>query len=181
MIDWKVDNTWSLFLDRDGVINERLVGDYVKTKTEFKLLPGVAQAISKANKQFCKVVVVTNQQGIGKGLMTELDLKHVHDYCSELLEQASATIDRYYFAPALSSEQSDLRKPNTGMAKQAQKDFPEINFEKSIMVGDSDSDIEFGRNLGMKTVFISSEKGKKHAVADVTFESLNAFITSLFN
>ena len=81
MKDWQVDSTWTLFLDRDGVINERLMDDYVKNTNEFTLLPGVAGAIAKANKLFGHVFVVTNQQGIGKGLMTERNLLDVHSYC----------------------------------------------------------------------------------------------------
>lgn len=176
MKDWQVDSTWTLFLDRDGVINERLMDDYVKNTNEFTLLPGVAGAIAKANKLFLHVFVVTNQQGIGKGLMTERNLLDVHSYCSELLKAAGAGIDRYYFAPNLASENSPLRKPGSGMALSAKAEFPEIDFEKSIMVGDSGSDIEFGRKLGMKTVFIGTDE---HEIADITCDSLESFINLL--
>lgn len=175
----KIDPSWTLFLDRDGVINQRIVGDYVKNNSEFILLPGVAEAISISNRLFNRVVVVTNQQGIGKGLMTTCNLNDVHRYCLELLKPMNAHIDAFYHAPALSSENSESRKPNTGMGYQAQKDFPEIDFRKSIMVGDSDSDIEFGKNLGMFTVFIDQKNREKHKLADYTFKSLNDFIKSL--
>ena len=101
MKDWCVNGSWTLFLDRDGVINERLIEDYVKNTNEFILLPGVAKAIAKANQVFGHVVVVTNQQGIGKGLMTERNLLDIHSYCSELLKAADAGIDRYYFIKPL--------------------------------------------------------------------------------
>ncbi len=179
MKHWNLDKSWTLFLDRDGVINERLMGDYVKRTEEFALLPGVSRAISKANRLFARVVVVTNQQGIGKGLMTERNLSDVHSYCSELLKTENARIDRYYFAPNLASENSVLRKPGAGMALQAKADFPEIDFEKSVMVGDSDSDIEFGRKLGMKTVFIRHNNAADHVSADLTCDSLESFINLL--
>jgi histidinol-phosphate phosphatase family protein len=171
-----IDQSWTLFLDRDGVINKRIVGDYIKRTDEFFLLPNVAKAIAIANQKFGRVVVVTNQQGIGKGLMNTSNLSEVHRYCSELLHKQGAKIDAYYFAPALSSENSSLRKPNTGMALQAKQDFPEIDFNKSIMVGDSNSDIEFGENLGMVTVFVHENFSNAHDTAKYTVNSLYDFI-----
>lgn len=171
-----IDKSWTLFLDRDGVINHRLIGDYVKHPGEFELLDGVADSIARANQLFGRVVVVTNQQGIGKKIMTERNLSEIHAYCDELLKKANAHIDRYYFAPGLAAETNVLRKPNGGMAEQAKADFPEIDFSKSVMVGDSNSDIEFGKLLGMKTVFIGEGK---HENADFTFEKLKLFIDTL--
>jgi len=170
------DKSWTLFLDRDGVINKRLIADYVKGPYEFELLEGVADAIAIANRIFGRVVVVTNQQGIGKKIMTERNLSDIHAYCDELLDEAKARIDHYYFAPELEAETNVLRKPNGGMALQAKADFPEIDFRKSVMVGDSNSDIEFGKRLGMKTVFIDEQP---HENADFTFKSLKLFIESL--
>jgi HAD superfamily hydrolase (TIGR01662 family) len=111
--------------------------------------------------------------------MTERNLSEVHRYCSELLEAENARIDRYYFAPDLASENSDKRKPNSGMALLAKAEFPAVDFHKSIMVGDSDSDIEFGRKLGMKTVFIDHSGGQEHETADLTCDSLESFINLL--
>lgn len=179
MNHWNLDKSWTLFLDRDGVINKRIPDDYVKRREEFELLPGVARGIAQANRLFSRVVVVTNQQGIGKGLMTERNLLDVHDYCSELLKEEGAFIDAYYFAPNLASENSLLRKPGPGMALLAQTAFPEIDFQRSVMVGDSDSDIEFGRKLGMKTVFIRHAGTEDHSSADLTCDSLESYINLL--
>ncbi|MDR1793032.1 MAG: HAD-IIIA family hydrolase [Bacteroidales bacterium] len=145
---------WTLFLDRDGVINQRIIGDYVKKQEEFVLLERVKEAIDILSGIFGLIIVVTNQQGIGKGLMTEKDLENVHQYMQQLLDYK---VNKIYYAPALASENSVLRKPNIGMALQAQKDFPQIDFSRSIMVGDSVSDMLFGVNAGMKTVFLSSK------------------------
>lgn len=167
--EWKVDKSWTLFLDRDGVINERIVDGYVKTVEEFIFNDGVLDTIKRLSEVFGRVVVVTNQQGIGKGLMTEEDLKKVHDYMLSEIEKAGGRIDNIYFAPRLASPTNELRKPNIGMAIQAQKDFPEINFSKSVMIGDSSSDIEFGKNAGMKTIFV----GKENDLADEVIPSLS--------
>jgi histidinol-phosphate phosphatase family protein len=151
-----VDSSWTLFLDRDGVINKRIVGNYVKSIDEFEFEDGALETIAKFSKLFGRIIVVTNQQGIGKGIMTESNLFEIHRYMSEEIERHGGRIDAVYYAPALASEQSELRKPNTGMAYLAQKDFPEIDFQKSVMIGDSDSDILFGQALGMITVKLDS-------------------------
>ena len=76
----KIDKSWTLFLDRDGVINKKLENDYVKTIDEFEFLPQVLEAIKQFSSHFQKIVIVTNQQGISKKLMTENDLEKVHQY-----------------------------------------------------------------------------------------------------
>lgn len=166
--EWGVDKSWTLFLDRDGVINERIVGGYVKKVEEFIFLDGVLEAIKKLSKIFGRIVVVTNQQGIGKGLMSKEDLKKVHDYMLSEVEKAGGRIDNVYFAPGLAAPDNELRKPNIGMALQVQKDFTEINFSKSVMIGDSPSDMEFGKNAGMKTIFV----GQENDLADEVILSL---------
>ncbi|MES2555252.1 MAG: HAD-IIIA family hydrolase [Bacteroidota bacterium] len=177
-MSWNIDQSWTLFLDRDGVINKRLMGDYVKSVTEFELLDGVAEALRIAAQTFGRIVVVTNQQGIGKGIMTERNLSDIHAYCTELISETGGRIDRYYFAPELAGTGGRLRKPEPGMGLQAKQDFPEISFERSVMIGDSDSDIQFGKNLGMKTVFVSHNK-ENHESAELTVSSLYEGIKQL--
>lgn len=177
-MDWNIDQSWTLFLDRDGVINKRLMADYVKSVEEFELLEGVAESLHLASQTFGRIVVVTNQQGIGKGIMTERNLSDIHAYCTELISGSGGRIDRYYFAPELAGTGGGLRKPESGMALQSQADFPEIVFERSVMIGDSDSDIQFGKNLGMKTVFVS-HNNEIHESADLTVSSLYEGIKQL--
>ena len=174
-MSWKTDSSWTLFLDRDGVINKRLIGDYVKTIAEFELIDGVAEAIAKASGIFGKIVVVTNQQGIGKGIMTARNLSDIHAYCLQMINEAGGRIDGFYFAPELANAGSALRKPDTGMALQAKAEFPEIDFSKSVMVGDSVSDMQFGKNLGMKTVFVETGT-TTYEDADLTVHSLSEAI-----
>jgi histidinol-phosphate phosphatase family protein len=175
---WHVNNEWTLFLDRDGVINVRIPDDYVKSPEEFEFIEGIPESIAQFNKIFGHVFVVTNQQGIGKGIMSERNLSEVHDYMQENLKKKDAEITRYYFAPQLKSENSEMRKPNSGMALKAQCDFPAVNFEKSIMVGDSDSDIEFGKRLGMKTVKVDVNL-KDDSGADACIKNLTELIKLL--
>lgn len=158
MIDWNLDKSWTLFLDRDGVINVRKFGGYIESIEEFEFLPNVPEAIAILSKYFARIVVVTNQQGIGKGIMSERNLFSIHDYMCQKIEAKGGKIAACYFAPELKTAESINRKPNPGMALQAKQQFAEIDFNKSIMVGDTDSDIQFGINLGMKTVRVLTEE-----------------------
>lgn len=169
--DLNINNNWTLFLDRDGVINKKLDNDYVKHWIEFEFIEGVFDALKKFNSVFGKIVVVTNQQGIGKGLYRTEDLELIHKNMIYEITYLGGRIDKVYFSPYLSAENHSTRKPNTGMAMLAKQDFPEIDFNKSIIAGDSISDMEFGRNTGMKTIFISDEN-KTDEKIDFNFSSL---------
>jgi D-glycero-alpha-D-manno-heptose 1-phosphate guanylyltransferase len=153
-----VDPSWTLFLDRDGVINKKIDGDYVRNLSQFEWLPGARESIVRLSALFGRTIVVSNQQGVGKGLMTRNAVEEIHAWLGEEIRMQGGKIDRFYFAPQLKSENSPMRKPGAGMALKAKEDFPEINFSKSLMVGDSMSDMEFGRKSGMRTVFISHGK-----------------------
>ena len=177
--DLNIDTSWTLFLDRDGVINQKLENDYVKHWTEFQFIDGVLHALIKLNPLFGKIVVVTNQQGIGKGLFRIEDLELIHKNMLYEINYFGGRIDKVYFSPYLSSENHPTRKPRIGMALKAQKDFPEINFTKSIIVGDSKSDMEFGRTAGMKTVYISSKQNQMGNLVDFQAESLKHFVELL--
>ena len=173
-----IDKSWTLFLDRDGVINKKLDNDYVKHWMEFEFVDEVLPNFKKLNDVFGIVVVVTNQQGIGKGIYTKEDLENIHKNMMYELKYFKGIIDKAYYSPHLASENNPLRKPNTGMALEAKKDFPAIDFSKSIIVGDSMSDMEFGRKAGMKTAYIHPEKASD-AKIDFQFSSLVDFIFNL--
>lgn len=157
-----IDPSWTLFLDRDGVINVRLIDDYVKSWSEFAFMPDAVGTITNLRKIFKYIFIVTNQQGIGKGVMTEHDLQLIHLQMLLMLEEKNKThfsvINRVYYCPSLQAANDPNRKPEIGMALQAQKEFQEVDFQKSIMVGDSISDMEFGRKAGMVTVFFGIEE-----------------------
>jgi D-glycero-D-manno-heptose 1,7-bisphosphate phosphatase len=166
----------TLFLDRDGVINTRLPGDYVRGTAAFVPLQGAIEAIALLNLHFGRVFVVTNQAGIGKGLMSAFDLRLVHIHLRELVEKAGGRVDDIFFCPHKSDEGCFCRKPATGMGWQALAAFPEIDFGNAWMVGDSSSDILFGKNLGMQTVMIDGKTEEEAAALalkpDFRFKSL---------
>jgi D-glycero-D-manno-heptose 1,7-bisphosphate phosphatase len=147
-------NSWTLFLDRDGVINRRLPGAYVRSPGAFEFLPGVLEALPVLGRYFSTIIVLTNQQGIGKGWMTEQDLGAVHAFMRRKIAAAGGRIDGLYYCPHLASAGCSCRKPRPGLALQARRDFPEIDFRYSVLVGDSASDIELAGKLGMASVWV---------------------------
>ena len=177
-----IDASWSLFLDRDGVINKKLPDDYVKKWGEFEFLEGVPEAIGKCTEIFGKIFIATNQQGIGKGIMTERDLDMLHNQMIEEIMYAGGKINKIYYSPYRQNEKSVFRKPNIGMARKAKIDFPDIEFAKSLMVGDSESDMQFGKNAGMYTVYICPVKELTEEIkpfVDFIYPSLKAFSINL--
>lgn len=174
--DLQIDKTWTLFLDRDGVLNKKIDNDYVRNWEQFEFLPGVRESLVDLAQIFHRIIIVTNQRGVGRGLMSESALYDIHNKLRQEIVAAGGRIDAIYFCPDVSDEGSTHRKPQPGMALDAQKQFPEIDFNKSVMVGDSISDMIFGENLNMKKVLISHKiKGNP----DLIFPSLIEFSTEL--
>ncbi len=147
----------TLFLDRDGVINVRKHDGYITTPEDFIFVPGALQTIVKLTSFFQKTIVVTNQQGIGKGLYSHADLQAIHEKMLQEVRIAGGRIDDIFYAHQLAAENSSMRKPNIGMALAAKDRFPEIEFSNCIMVGDTISDMQFARNAGMIAVLCTEE------------------------
>ena len=145
----------TLFLDRDGVINKKLEGRYVTNFNEFVFVKNSDLAIRKLHKIFKRILIVTNQQGIGKGIMTEDDLNLLHLQMQRKLNPDFDLIDKIYFCPCLEGDSCNCRKPKTGMLEEAKFDFPEIIIKNSFLIGDSDSDIEAGKKFGLKTIKVN--------------------------
>ncbi len=142
----------SLFLDRDGVINELLPMDYVKTIEEFKFKEEVLHELALLSKLFDRVFIVTNQQGVGKGLMSADDLHEIHYYMKNKIEKAGGQITKIYSCTHIKELQCECRKPKPGMLKMAFTEFPDATPQHSILVGDSSSDIEMASYLGIPSV-----------------------------
>jgi len=160
-----------VFLDRDGVLNEKMPeGCYVTGWSEFKVLPGVVEAIGLLHTTGVRAIVVSNQRGIALGLYTAEDVRNIH---------------AFYFCPH-DKGQCNCRKPLPGMFEQAVAAFPAITPASSVMIGDGLPDIEFGRRLKMATVFLEGDPDRqKHGaevardLADMRFPSLYAAVTGL--
>lgn len=167
----------TVFLDRDGVINRKLPeGRFVRNWSEFDLLPEVPSAIRALAENGIRVIVISNQRGIALGLYTHADVDAIHERLNEELAGAGARIDGFFYCPH-DREGCTCRKPLPGLYEQAKGRFTEIAAESSIVVGDSISDIEFGRRLGMGTIFVEgnrllqkpgAEKARELATATAT-------------
>jgi histidinol-phosphate phosphatase family protein len=163
-----IENGWALFLDRDGVINKRIPDDYVKNPDAFELLA----------VYFNPIVVVTNQQGIGRGIMSTEQLELVHNKMLNEVSKKGGRIDAVFFSPDIRNSNSFTRKPSVGLGLKARKQFPSIDFKKSIMAGDTFTDILFGHRLGMLTALIGMDKdvaNKSADILDYSFPDLLAF------
>jgi D-glycero-D-manno-heptose 1,7-bisphosphate phosphatase len=177
----KIDKSWTLFLDRDGVINHEKHMDYIHTWDEFIFYDGVKDALKIFAEKFKYIIVVTNQKGIGKGVTKLGDLQHIHQNMIKDIENIGGRIDAIYFCPDI-DENSPNRKPNTGMGLQAKGHFPEIVFNKTIMVGNTLSDMQFGKSLGATTIFLSTtrpEVNKNDVRIDQVYPSLISFAEDL--
>lgn len=168
-----------VFLDRDGVVNEKMPeGRYVTCWSEFQLLPGAVEAIGLLNRAGLRVVVISNQRGIALGLYTAEDVRTVHAEFQRLLEAFGAHVDGFYFCPH-DKGQCNCRKPLPGLFEQAVADFPGITAASSVMIGDSLSDIDFGRRLGMVTAFIDGDPERRKPGAEAARELADLRYSSL--
>jgi histidinol-phosphate phosphatase family protein len=144
----------TLILDRDGILNKFEPGKYVTSVLNFHFCEGVLESVLDLAKCFDYIIVITNQAGVGKGLMSVGALRNIHSYMLEIIRANGGRIDGLY---ACTSENSPDRKPLLGMTVMAKKDFPEIDFEHAFVLGDSLSDMEFSRNLGAIPVGIGPQ------------------------
>ncbi len=153
-----------IFLDRDGTINEEL--EFISDPENVVLIPGSVDAIRQANSLGLKVFVITNQSGIARGLIKEVDLVRVHDKLVKLLNAENAHLDAIYFCPHHPDYGElpyrticDCRKPNTGMLKQAETEF-NIDLKKSFIIGDRIIDIQTAHAVGAKSILVLTGYGK---------------------
>lgn len=147
-----------IFLDRDGVINEE--EEYVHTEDKFKFLPDVFSGVGRLQKAGFKIVVVTNQAGIGLGYFTKEDFFRVNKKMLGEFDKNNISISKIYFCPHSKDEGCICRKPQIGMLKKAQKDL-NIELKKSWVIGDKEDDILMGKKAGCKTILVLTGHGKK--------------------
>ena len=177
----------TVFLDRDGILNEKMPeGQYVTRWEEFRTLPGVPEALRRLNEAGLRVIVVSNQRGIAKNFYTLGNVEAIHAKFQQLLSQNGAHIDAFFICPH-DHGQCNCRKPLPGLFDQAVAQFPHITATTSVMIGDSLSDMEFGRNLGMATILVEGgphqrESGAEAAakLADLRADSFAIAVQKLF-
>ena len=146
---------WAVFLDRDGVIN-RNRDDYVKDVDEMEILPGVPKAINLLNTMNFKVVIISNQSAVSRGLITIEKLLEIHEFLKKELLQNNAKIDGIYFCPHRPDDSCDCRKPKPTLILKAAKDLG-INLSESYMIGDRESDMIAAEKAGVKFIPIETD------------------------
>lgn len=151
---------FAVFLDRDGTLNED--PGYLGDPDSLKLFPGTGIALSiLKNKLNFKLIVISNQSGIARGILTDEMVGSVNNKINELLAVDDVAIDAFYycpFHPDFSKEDFSCRKPSPAMVFKAAEDF-KIDLKRSYFVGDSVSDIECGKNAGLKTILVKTGYG----------------------
>lgn len=147
-----------ILLDRDGVLNEDRA-DFVKTPAELAMLPGAADAVARFNRAGHKVAVVSNQSGVGRGLMTMADLGAVHAALAAHLEKAGAFLDALIVCTDPPWAATPRRKPGPGMLEEALAQF-DAAADDAVMIGDALRDLEAAAALGVRRVLVRSGKGR---------------------
>lgn len=152
------------FLDRDGVLNHRIPGDtYVTRPEELVVLPHAAEGVRELARRGYLTVVVTNQRGVGRGLMSLDDLEAVHQRLHRELSRGGARLDAIYACPHDRDAGCACRKPRPGLLLQAAREL-DLDLSRSLLVGDSDHDLEAGRAAGVPLLFQIESDGDLRAV-----------------
>ena len=143
----------TVFLDRDGTLNVKAAdGEYVTAPDALVLLPGAAGAVRRLNDAGLRVVLVSNQRGVGRGLMSPADLDAVQHRLRCMLAAAGARLDAAYLCPHLGG--CECRKPRPGLLLRAAAELPGLRLDAAVTVGDAESDVAAGRAAGTATVRI---------------------------
>lgn len=152
----------AIFFDRDGVLNVDV--GYLYKIEDFQWIDGAIQAIKYFNDKGYYVFVITNQSGVARGYYKEEDIRKLHQWMNKELAKYGAHIDEFFYCPhhikGIVPEYSfdcECRKPKIGMIKQALEKY-DINIEKSLLIGDKDSDIECAKNIGINSIKFNGEK-----------------------
>jgi heptosyltransferase II len=143
----------TVFLDRDGTLNYD--PGYLRVAAELKLLAGVGPSLARLKRAGARLVVVTNQSGVGRGIITLKDLEAIHARLQGLLEQEDAALDAIYFCPHHPDNGCRCRKPNVGMVERAQSEL-QLDLRRSYLIGDHARDIQLATRVGAKAILITT-------------------------
>jgi D-glycero-D-manno-heptose 1,7-bisphosphate phosphatase len=141
----------AVFVDRDGTIIED--ADYCSHPRQVKVFPGVLQALRRLKSNGFKLIVITNQSGIGRGFFTVDQYRAVESEVSRQL--GHGLIDATYFCSDVPGQHSSHRKPSPGMILQATREH-QIDLTRSFFIGDKEIDVECGRNAGVRTIRVQT-------------------------
>ena len=147
-----------VFLDRDGTIIEDK--DFIKSPDEIEFIPGSIEAIKIFKKMGYIIVVISNQSGIGRGILTEKMVKEVNDSFVQQLRERGTPVDALYFCPHHPADNCDCRKPETGMIRRAVTEH-KLDLKEAVVIGDKLSDIELGRRIGATSILVLTGYGTK--------------------
>lgn len=150
----------TVFLDRDGVINRNLDNDYVKEWAEFEFLTGAKEAIKALTDANCDVIIISNQSGIGKGLMSIDTVEGIHARMIEEIEEYGGKVRAVYYCPHRASDSCDCRKPKPGMLHRATREFG-TELSSSYLIGDNITDIQAGAQVGCTTILVKTGHGEQ--------------------
>ena len=142
----------TVFLDRDGTLNYD--PGYLKVAADLKLLAGVGPALARLKRAGARLVVVTNQSGVGRGIVTLKDLETIHARLQGLLEQEGAALDAIYFCPHHPNDGCRCRKPNVGMVERAVSEL-QLDLRRSYLIGDHARDIQLAKRVGAKAILLT--------------------------
>ena len=146
----------AVFLDRDGVINEKR-NDYVKNIDEFKIFSGVGDAIKLLRDKGYLVIIITNQSAIGRKIISEKKLDEIHTELKNYLNPHDTYVDSIYYCPHIPEENCNCRKPKPGLLIKATSDF-DIDLEKSYFIGDSESDLNAAKEARCKGILLENDQ-----------------------
>lgn len=150
-----------IFVDRDGVISIFTPDDYIKNWEEFEFIKEGVEGLKILKEAGYKVVIISNQAGVNKGLFTENDLNEItKNMIEELKKKGIDNVLKVYYCIHTKEENCDCRKPKTGLFKKAEEDLGKIDFSKTYFIGDSETDIIAGKNIGTKTILVLTGKTK---------------------
>jgi len=158
----------AVFLDRDGIINKTR-DDYVKTIQEFEILPNVAEAIRLLNNKNILVIIISNQSAVNRGLLSIETLNKIHKFLQLELSKTGSKINAIYYCPHKPDEFCNCRKPKPGLIFKAAQEL-KINLDNSILIGDSQSDIEAAYNAGIKSILMKSDSNLLKVIESILKE-----------
>lgn len=145
----------AVFIDRDGVLNKRILNNYVTTVDELEWCPLALKSLRTLSVFNYNVFIITNQSAIGKKVLTLMELDRIHKKMIDEAKKSHAVINQIYYCPHLVEDNCDCRKPKGGMLLQAALEFG-IDLTHSFMIGDSYTDIQAGKSIGAKTILVHS-------------------------